>query len=155
MADFAGLLENFGKNTEKMVVPDLVKRKAMTKAGAEVLAENLRKETKARHYQAGQKIGKVKHLADSIDVDNRDVDGIDNGNSVTGFTGRDESGINHARIARFLNDGTKYIAGDSFVDRTRLSSVDEVFAAEKAIYDGTGGDSSGTTDDSSKKTDGD
>ena len=40
MADFAGLLENFGKNTEKMVVPDLVKRKAMTKAGAEVLAEN-------------------------------------------------------------------------------------------------------------------
>ena len=155
MADFAGLLENFGKNTEKMVVPDLVKRKAMTKAGAEVLAENLRKETKARHYQACRKIGKVKHLADSIDVDNRDVDGIDNGNSVTGFTGRDESGINHARIARFLNDGTKYIAGDSFVDRTRLSSVDEVFAAEKAIYDGTGGDSSGTTDDSSKKTDGD
>lgn len=155
MADFAGLLENFGKNTEKMVVPDLAKRKAMTKAGAEVLAENLRKETKAQHYQAGRKIGKVKHLADSIDVDNRDVDGIDNGNSVTGFTGRDESGINHARIARFLNDGTKYIAGDSFVDRTRRSSIAEVFAAEKAIYDGTGGDSSGTTDDSSKKTNGD
>lgn len=155
MTDFAGLLENFGRNTEKMVVPDLAKRKAMTKAGAEVLAENLRKETKARHYQVGRKNGKVKHLADSIDVDNRDVDGIDNGNSVTGFTGRDESGINHARIARFLNDGTKYIAGDSFVDRTRRSSIAEVFAAEKAIYDGTGGDSSGTTDDSSKKTDGD
>lgn len=155
MPDFAESLENFGRNTEKMVVPDLAKRKAMTKAGAEVLAENLRKETKARHYQAGRKIGKVKHLADSIDVDNRDVDGIDNGNSVTGFTGRDESGINHARIARFLNDGTKYIAGDSFVDRTRRSSIAEVFAAEKAIYDGTGGGSSGTTDDSSKKTNGD
>ena len=148
MTDFAGLLENFGKNTEKMVVPDLAKRKAMTKAGAEVLAENLRKETKARHYQAGRKIGKVKHLADSIDVDNRDVDGIDNGNSVTGFTGRDESGINHARIARFLNDGTKYITGDSFVDNTRRTSVAAVFEAERKVYEEGG--NNGTSNHTSK-----
>lgn len=149
MTDFAGLMENFGKNAEKMVVPNYATRKAMTAAGAEVLASNLRKETRAHHYQAGRKIGKVKHLADSIAVDNHDVDGIDNGNSVTGFTGKDESGINHARIARFLNDGTVKMAGDSFVDKTRHASISEVFAAEKKVYDSMGGGDGGTTNDAS------
>lgn len=148
MADFANLLENFGRNAEKMIVPDQAKRKAMTAAGAKVYTEALKKETRNRHYQAGRKIGKVKHLADSITFDNKDVDGVDNGNSVAGFTGKDESGINHARIARFLNDGTKYIVGDSFVDKTRRSSASAVFAAEKAIYDG-GGSANGITNHSS------
>lgn len=146
MPDFADLMETFGRNTEKMVVPNQAKRKAMTAAGASVYAEALRKETKSRHYQAGRKIGKVKHLADSITFDNKDVDGIDNGNSVAGFTGKDESGINHARIARFLNDGTKYITGDSFVDKTRKESVAAVFEAERKIYEGGGSDDGGTTD---------
>lgn len=149
MTDFAGLMEKFGENTEKMVVPDYATRKAMTKAGAEVLAENLRKETRSHHYQAGRKIGKVKHLADSIAVDNHDVDGVDNGNSVTGFTGKDESGINHARIARFLNDGTVKLAGDSFVDKTRHASAGEVFAAEKKVYDSMRGGNNGTSNDAS------
>lgn len=144
MADFANLMEEFGRNTEKMVVPDQAKRKAMTAAGASVYAERLKEATKKKHYQAGRKIGKVKHLADSITFDNKDVDGIDNGNSVAGFTGRDESGINHARIARFLNDGTKYIAGDSFVDKTRRESAEAVFEAEKKVYES--GDSGGTAD---------
>ena len=135
MTDFAGLMENFGKNTEKLVVPNLKKRKAMTKAGGEVLKERLRNETKARHYQATRKIGKMKHLADSVAVDNKDVDGIDNGNSVVGFT-MSEDGFDHARVARFLNDGTKYITGDGFVDKTRYNSSKEVFMAEKAVYDG-------------------
>lgn len=147
MADFANLLENFGRNAEKMIVPDQAKRKAMTAAGAEVYTEALKRETRRRHYQDGRKIGKVKHLADSITFDNKDVDGVDNGNSVAGFTGKDESGINHARIARFLNDGTKYITGDSFVDNTRRSSVAAVFAAEKKVYDG-GGDNGTSNHDS-------
>lgn len=149
MADFGQLLEDFGRNTEKMIVPDQAKRKAMTAAGAEVLTEALKKETRLKHYQAGRKIGKVKHLADSITFENKDVDGIDNGNSVVGFTGKDESGINHARIARFLNDGTKYIVGDSFVDNTRRENSKAVFAAQKAIYDGNGGESDGTTNHTS------
>lgn len=149
MADFANLMEEFGRNTEKMVVPDQAKKKAMTAAGAKVFAEELQKTTRSKHYQAGRKIGKVKHLADSITFENKDVDGIDNGNSVAGFTGKDESGINHARIARFLNDGTKYITGDAFVDHTRRDSVAAVFAAENAVYNGTGGESDGTTDHTS------
>lgn len=153
MADFAGLMEEFGRNTEKMVVPDHAKKKAMTAAGAKAFTEALEKETRSKHYQAGRKIGKVKHLADSITFENKDVDGIDNGNSVAGFTGKDESGINHARIARFLNDGTKYIAGDSFVDNTRRNSSKAVFAAERAVYESKGGDSDGATDDAGQGSD--
>lgn len=150
MADFANLMEEFGRNTEKMIVPDQAKRKAMTAAGAKVLTDALAKEARSKHYQAGRKLGKVKHLADSVAFDNKDVDGIDNGNSVVGFTGKDDGGINHARIARFLNDGTKYIVGDGFVDHTRRDSVDAVFAAAKAVYDGNkGGSGDGTTDHTS------
>lgn len=43
MADFAGLIENFGRNTEKMIVPSQAKRKAMTAAGATVYTEALKK----------------------------------------------------------------------------------------------------------------
>lgn len=148
MTDFAGLLEDFGRNAEKMIVPSQAKRKAMTAAGATVYTEALKKTTRNRHYQAGRKLGKVKHLADSIAFDNKDVDGTDNGNSVAGFTGKDESGINHARIARFLNDGTKYITGDSFVDNTRRESVAAVFEAERKIYEegGNNGTSNHTSE---------
>ena len=135
MADFDRLLENYAERTEKLVVPDQATRKRMTAAGAKVFTEDLHDVTRSRHYQAGRKVGKVKHLADSISFDNTDVDGADNGNSVAGFTGKDESGINHARIARFLNDGTKYITGDGFVDKTRRQSAEKVLAAEKKIYD--------------------
>lgn len=150
MADFANLMEDFGCNAEKLIVPDQTKRKAMTAAGAKVLTDALAKEVRSKHYQANRKLGKVKHLADSVSFDNKDVDGIDNGNSVVGFTGKDESGINHARIARFLNDGTKYITGDGFVDHTRHDSVEAVFAAEKAVYDNVkGGSTDGTTNHTS------
>lgn len=148
MADFGDLLEDYGRRTEKLIVPDQSKRKAMTAAGAKVFTEALQKETRSRHYQANRKIGKVKHLADSVTFDNKDVDGIDNGNSVAGFSGKDESGINHARIARFLNDGTKYITGDGFVDKTNRNSVEAVLVAEKKVYDELGGGESETTNNS-------
>lgn len=148
MADLGRLLEDFGRSTEKRIIPNQTERKAMTAAGAKVLVEALKKETRLQHYQANRKIGKVKHLADSITFDNKDVDGIDNGNSIVGFTGRGDSGINHARIARFLNDGTKYIAGDSFVDKTRRSSSLEIFEAQKRVYEGLGGGGDGTTNNS-------
>lgn len=142
-------MEEFGRNAEKMAIPSLEKKKAMTAAGASVLASALKKETRSKHYQAGRKTGKVKHLADSVKFENKDVDGVDNGNSIVGFTGKDDGGINHARIARFLNDGTKYIAGDGFVDKTRTENVSAVFAAEKSVFDGTGGKGNGTTDHTS------
>lgn len=142
MADLDKLMENFGRSVEKMAVPDQSTRKAMTAAGAEVFIEALKKETRARHYRSPGKKGskrKVKHLAESITFDNRDVDGIDNGNSVAGFQRKDESGINHARIARFLNDGTFKMKGDHFVDNVRREAAPAVFEAEKKVLDSLNG----------------
>ena len=138
MASLDEMLETFGRNAEKFIIPDQETKKAMTKAGAEKLAENLRKEARTKHYQANRKIGKVKHLADSVDIENCDIDEIANGNSIAGFTGKDESGINHARIARFLNDGTVKLQGDHFVDNACRESADDIFTAERKVYESRG-----------------
>nr|DAT11343.1 MAG TPA: type I neck protein [Caudoviricetes sp.] len=141
MADFADMMETFGRNTEKLI-PDYATKKAMTAAGAEILSKALQAETRTKHYQHTGKKGskrKVKHLADSVAFENTDVNGIDNGNSVVGFQGKDESGINHARIARFINDGTIKMRGDHFVDNVRRATAPAVFAAEKKVYDAMGG----------------
>ena len=141
MADLADMMETFGRNTEKLI-PDYATKKAMTAAGAEVLSKALQAETRTKHYQHTGKKGskrKVKHLADSVAFENTDVNGIDNGNSVVGFEGKDESGINHARIARFINDGTIKMRGDHFVDNVRRATAPAVFAAEKKVYDAMGG----------------
>lgn len=141
MADLADMMETFGRNTEKLI-PDYATKKAMTAAGAEVLSKAIQAETRTKHYQHTGKKGskrKVKHLADSVAFENTDVNGIDNGNSVVGFQGKDESGINHARIARFINDGTIKMRGDHFVDNVRRATAPAVFAAEKKVYDAMGG----------------
>ena len=75
-------------------------------------------------------------MADSIIYENTDADGVDNGNSIVGFEGAKDSGINHARIARFLNDGTVKIRGDHFVDNTRREATDAVFEAQRKVYRG-------------------
>ena len=129
-------LNNFAKEAEKMAVPNHKTRKRMTAAGAKVLADRLKQVTKSEHYQESRKIDKVKHLADSIVAENTDIDGTDNGNSVVGFEGPKDSGINHARIARFLNDGTVKIRGDHFVDDTRREATDDIFEAQRKIYRG-------------------
>ena len=56
-----------------------------------------------------------------------DIDGDHNGSSTVGFH-------NKAYIARFLNDGTKYIRADHFVDNARDDAKDAVFAAEAEKY---------------------
>lgn len=129
-------LNNFAREAEKMSVPDRDTRKRMTSAGAKVLVDRLKEATKDRHYQESRKTNKVKHLADSIISENTDLDGVDNGNSIVGFEGAKDSGINHARIARFLNDGTVKLHGDHFVDNTRREATDAVFEAQRKVYRG-------------------
>lgn len=141
MADLADMMETFGRNTEKLI-PDYATKKAMTAAGAEALTQALKAETRSKHYQHDGKKGskrKIKHLADSVAFENTDVNGIDNGNSIVGFQGKDESGINHARIARFLNDGTIKMRGDHFIDNVRRAATPAVFEAEKKVYEAMGG----------------
>ena len=134
--DFAASLEEFGRKAEKIAVPDHETKKKMTAAGAEVLVSKLKEVTQEKHYQPGRKTGKVKHLADSIIFENKDMGDVDNGNSLVGFKGPKDSGINHARIARFLNDGTVKMRGDHFIDNTRRDAKDEVFEAQAKVYRG-------------------
>ena len=128
MDDLGKMLEVFGKNTEKFVIPDHVTRKSMTAAGAEVLADELRKAT-PRSTKKNPKYG---HLQDNVGFQSTDIDGEDDGNSVAGFGQK-------AHIARFLNDGTVKMKATHFVDNARRDSADKVFIAEKKVLDARNG----------------
>lgn len=121
-------MNGFLHKVEK-IVPNTAEKAAMTQAGASVLAEALKKATKAKHYQDNRVIGHVKHLADSITTDP-----LKTGDTIAGYETADESGINHARIARLLNDGWKYRAGDHFHTEAREAAAPAVFEAEHQVY---------------------
>lgn len=119
----------------KKLNPTTQQKAMMTEAGTKILEENLKTETEKKHYQAGRKIGKVKHLADSVNHDDEA-----GGSKIVGYETAKVSGINHARIARLLNDGWRKHPGDHFHDNTLRRSKSEVLVAEKKVYDGlTGG----------------
>ncbi|GAX06946.1 hypothetical protein IWT25_02294 [Secundilactobacillus pentosiphilus] len=113
------------------LIPSTTKKVVMTTAAGEVLRGELAKTTRAKHYQENRTKG-VKHLADSVELNPNDIGGEVNGSTVVGFTGKD--GINHGRIARFLNDGTKKIVGDQFVDHSREIARPLMLKAEYEAY---------------------
>ncbi|GKT04428.1 HK97-gp10 family putative phage morphogenesis protein [Furfurilactobacillus sp. WILCCON 0119] len=119
-------LEGFISQAEKLI-PDTATKSKMTGAGAKVFESDLRNATKGKHY-TNHKDVKEPHLADAVMSQNTDMDGEKNGSSVVGF-GR------KAYIARFLNDGTKSIHGDHFVDNARRESEQAIFEAQKQVYD--------------------
>ncbi|ADG39897.1 prophage pi3 protein 19 [Leuconostoc kimchii IMSNU 11154] len=118
-------------NEVNNLVPNLQQRKKITLVGAEVYKRALHDVTKTKHYSGDRDTSKVDHLADSIEVSNANIDYIVDGSSLVGFTAK---GINHARIARLLNDGTKFIPADHFVDETRRNSRHAVLVAQYAEY---------------------
>lgn len=99
----------------------------ITDAGAKVMADRLQAATKAKHPDTKGNGGKFGHLSDNIGSRKGDIDKEHNGKSVAGFGDK-------AFVARFLNDGTKHIKGDHFVDNARSDAKDAVFAAEQAEY---------------------
>lgn len=99
----------------------------ITKAGADVLAAKLTEATKVKHPNTKGSGGEYGHLTDDIASATGDVDGRHNGKSMAGFTKKEF-------VARFLNDGTKYIRGDHFVDNARDDAKDEVLTAEFEEY---------------------
>lgn len=114
------------------LIPDVKQRQKITLVGAEVYKKHLYDITKAKHYDKNHTdTSKVAHLADSIETSGTNIDYIRDGSSLVGFT---KKGINHARIARLLNDGTKFIPGDHFVEDARRSSRQAVLAAQYAEY---------------------
>lgn len=127
MADFAETINSWLEDVKDAATLSISEKARITQAGAEVFQKRLEEVTRSKHYR-NHKTGDEIHLAGSVVMQNKDIDGIKNGNSTVGF---DEE---HAYIARFLNDGTKFITGDHFVDNLMQSAQEDVFAAEQAEY---------------------
>lgn len=99
----------------------------ITDAGAKVMADRLQAATKAKHPDTKGNGGKFGHLSDNIGSRKGDIDKEHNGKSVAGFGDK-------AFVARFLNDGTKKLHGDHFVDNARDDAKNAVFQAEAEEY---------------------
>lgn len=105
----------------------LAEQEKITSAGANVVADHLRQATAAKHHRSKGDGGKYGHLLDQIGVDKGNIDGEHDGTSVEGFHKK-------AFVARMLNDGTKKMQGDSFVDNAREDAKAEAFEAEAKAY---------------------
>ncbi|GEK28518.1 HK97-gp10 family putative phage morphogenesis protein [Furfurilactobacillus siliginis] len=121
-------LQSFMERANKLV-PNTETKSKITKAGAEAYKNRLRAQTKAKHYSS-HKDEKYGHMADNIDYVNSNIDGVNDGTSVVGWNNR-----YHAMNARFLNDGTRKIQPDHFVDVARRNSREAILQAEKDEYE--------------------
>lgn len=115
------------KQVSKAAQLSIKDQEKITKAGADVLATKLQEATKEKHPDTKGDGGAYGHLSDDIGSATGDIDKEHNGKSVAGFGSK-------AFVARFLNDGTKHIRGDHFVDNARDDAKDDVFAAEAEKY---------------------
>lgn len=131
MDDLDIQIEAFVNRVEKKLIPDHDTQKAMTSAGAKALAEKLREATPRTNH----KDVKYGHLRDNVMSQDTDINGEDNGNATVGFGKK-------AYVARFLNDGTIKMGATHFVDNARRDAADEVFAAQKKVYEERLGDDS-------------
>lgn len=125
--DMDEALEQWLNQVSKAAQLSIKDQEKITKAGADVLATKLQEATKAKHPDTKGTGGKYGHLSEDISSAAGDVDHEHNGKSTAGFGDK-------AYIARFLNDGTKRIRGDHFVDDARDDAKNDVFAAEQAEY---------------------
>ena len=115
------------KQVSKAAQLSVSEQEKITKAGADVYAKKLAETTKEKHPNTKGDGGKYGHLSEDISSAAGDIDGDHNGSSTVGFGNKDY-------IARFLNDGTKYIRADHFVDNSRDDAKDDVFSAEAEKY---------------------
>ncbi|MFT8879254.1 MAG: HK97 gp10 family phage protein [Oenococcus sp.] len=122
-----GNLGSWADNLEKAYSLSISEQARITKSGADVLRKNIADYLRSHHYR-NRKTGEEPHLADSVIDDATNILGKVDGSSVVGFP--PEKGY----IARFLNDGTKYIHGDDYLDKVRNASLSEIFEAENTEY---------------------
>lgn len=120
-------LDQWLKQVSKAAELSITDQEKITKAGADVLAAKLQEATKEKHPDTKGDGGKYGHLSANIRSAAGDIDGDHNGKSTAGFGSK-------AYIAGFLNDGTKKLRGDHFVDNARNDAKDAVFAAESEEY---------------------
>ncbi|WP_203628323.1 HK97-gp10 family putative phage morphogenesis protein [Lacticaseibacillus mingshuiensis] len=125
--DLNEALDQWKKQVTQAAKLTAKQQEKITKAGADVLADKLHQATVEKHPNTKGSGGKYGHLSDDIAASTGNVDGVHDGKSMAGFTKKEF-------VARFLNDGTKYIRGDHFVDNARDDARDEVLAAEFEEY---------------------
>ena len=118
----------------------------ITKAGADAFAKGLEKVTKDKHYRK-RKTGENPHLADSILVQNTNIDSIKDGNSIVGWD-YTKSRIGHliengTRFPMYSKSGKKYrkggqvaVTADPFVSTYRESSEAQnaILEAESQVF---------------------
>lgn len=128
MSDFENMMNGYLEKVGGLVNLTVEERSEATQKGAEVLKENMSDLTRSLHYNKNRKIGKMPHLADSITTGQ--LNGTkEDGDTAVGFTTKDH---NHARIARFINDGTrksKGKEGDHFLDKGFVEYQGKAFQA--------------------------
>lgn len=92
------IVDNAEKASTKMTVDDKAK---ITRAEASVFKNELEHVVEEKHYR-DRITGKDPHLANTVILQNRNVDGMKNGASTVGWS-KDK-----AYIANFIENGTKF-----------------------------------------------
>ena len=103
----------------KKKIPDSKDQEQITQAGAFVLKNKIHDAAIQHHLSHN---ADTKHMADDISVVAGDITGEHNGATTVGFESK-------GYIARFLNDGTKYIKGDHWYDVAVQQAKPDVIAA--------------------------
>lgn len=118
------------KSVESLVNIPTEEKAAITAAGAKVFEDKLTNETNTKH-RSNHNDKAYGHAADHITMQTGSVDGAQIGVASVGW-----DNPYHAMNMQRLNDGTKKIKADHFVDNLRKNDavISEVTAAEAAIY---------------------
>lgn len=130
-SDFESLTSNWLREVGNLVDFTIEERQTITEAGAEVVKRNIAEVTKEKHYQGNRDTTKMKHLSESV-VSGKLEKTMADGSTAVGFSTRD---VNHARIARFLNDGTVKRPGDSFYEQAIADSQNEARIAQAKVLE--------------------
>lgn len=132
MSNFENSLQGWLDQVGGLVNLTIEEREEINNSGAEVLQSKLTAVTHSKHYRPpaenGKSKRKVAHLADSVVTGPLEGNRNKAGDVAVGFSKTD---ANHARIARFLNDGTAKMQGDHFWDNA-ISDVSENIQAKQA-----------------------
>lgn len=123
MASLDEQLEKYSKELAKLV-PNTDQKRRANKAAADVFAKNLTAVTREKHY-SNKKDPVYGHMADHIEVSDKNLDGVADGSAVVGWPNR-----YHAMNAMRLNNGTVHIKADHFVDIERQNSTQAVVEAQ-------------------------
>lgn len=102
MDSLEDILNSFVQEVEDNTINLPIEDKAkITKAGAEIFKAELETVTRDKHYRE-RKTGKKPHLADSVLIDNKNIDNIKDGSSVVGWD------YSQSRVGHLIENGTKY-----------------------------------------------